>query len=261
MNPHELAAMPAAELASHFRHALAQENRTLVSDAFTQLEWRFQRLTATIEGSQEFLDQFFTLGASAEVRRVHVADPLVRCAARLEYLLELAGERARTVTEATILRQIVESRARGYDMIEALAAAPEAGLTAGKLAKHLRISRSNLSPLIGTFYGYGIIDRKKHGKHVFLTLTPQGRGLLKSRGKKKWRQNATETVHEIYRKAGHQVRNDVLDMPYVEKESILGVLDHALREVAKLHESSAPGPAANIRELGKCLKPPIRRAA
>jgi DNA-binding transcriptional ArsR family regulator len=245
--------MPAAELASHFRHALAQKDLTLISDTFAQLEWRFLRLTATVEGSQEFLDQFFALGASPEVRRLHIDDSRVRCAARLEYFLELAGERARAVTEESLLRQVVESRARGFELIKALATAPQEGLPAGILAKRLRISRSNLSPLIGTFYGYGIIDRRKQGKHVFLSLTLYGRALLGRR--------ETEAVNEIYRRAGLRARNDVLHMPFSGKESILGVLEHALREEAERQRARDPQGAANILALGKNLKRPTPRAA
>jgi len=38
---------------------------------------------------------------------------LAECTNRLEYLLELAGERARWPTHDSILRQIVASRERG----------------------------------------------------------------------------------------------------------------------------------------------------
>lgn len=270
MNPHELAAMPGAELASHFRYALAQKNQTLVSDAFAQLEWRFQRLTATIEGSQEFLDQFFALRSSPEVRRLHIDDPLVRCAARLEYLLEIAGERARLVTEEAILCQVVESRARGFEIIKVLAAAPEEGWTAGKLAKRLRISRSNLSPLIATFYGYGIIDRRKQGKHVFLTLTVQGHALLDSiegaNGKKKSQKkqygfrmldrnaSAAEVGPEIVRAALREVANDIRHTPFSSKRSMLGVADHAVRRVEERIRLTNPVAAGILRAYAEEIK-------
>jgi len=140
-------------------------------DAFAQIESRFHR-------TRQFLDDFLPLGGRPEVRSLHVSDLLARCVTRLEHLLELAGDSARTVTEDAILRQIVESRERGFDFILTLASAPEHGLTAGDLAERLGITPQNLSPLITTFHAQGIVNRSKQGKNAFLTLTPAGRALV-----------------------------------------------------------------------------------
>jgi len=47
-------------------------------------------------------------------------------------------------------------------------------MTAGELAKRLRVKPSNLSPLISKFCAHGILARSEQGKHSFLKLTAQG---------------------------------------------------------------------------------------
>src|SRR5690349_4271290 len=120
MKPHELASLSPADLSLTIRRALAEKNAVLAIDAFAQLESRFRRVTGTIEGSQKFLDDFLDLEGSPEIRARHLDDPFIRCTARLEYLLELAGTRARAQTKESVLRQIIASRERGLDLIRAL---------------------------------------------------------------------------------------------------------------------------------------------
>jgi DNA-binding MarR family transcriptional regulator len=96
----------------------------------------------------------------------------------LEYLLNLAYVRASALDAQAVLRQIVESRERGFDLIRKLATVPEAGITAGDLANAMRISPQNLSPLLTDFHASGVIHREKRGKSVFVTLTPEGRALV-----------------------------------------------------------------------------------
>jgi DNA-binding transcriptional ArsR family regulator len=180
MNPHEIAALSSTELSTHFRQALAQQNVALALDLFTQVESRFQSYSASKEGSQQFVDEFLALDGSSEVRALHIDNRLQRCVARFEYLMELAGERARMQTSEETLHQIVESRERGRELIEVLGSAPMQGMIASELATKLGISPANLSPLIRLFNIHGIIDKKQMGKNVFLRLTAQGQALRKT---------------------------------------------------------------------------------
>jgi DNA-binding transcriptional ArsR family regulator len=180
MNPHEIAALSSTELSTHFRQALAQQNVALALDLFTQVESRFQSYSASKEGSQQFVDEFLALDGSSEVRALHIDNRLQRCVARFEYLMELAGERARMQTSEETLHQIVESRERGRELIEVLGSAPMQGMIASELATKLGISPANLSPLIRLFNIHGIIDKKQMGKNVFLRLTVQGQALRKT---------------------------------------------------------------------------------
>jgi DNA-binding transcriptional ArsR family regulator len=111
---------------------------------------------------------------------LHIDNRLQRCVARFEYLMELAGERARMQTSEETLHQIVESRERGRELIEVLGSAPMQGMIASELATKLGISPANLSPLIRLFNIHGIIDKKQMGKNVFLRLTVQGQALRKT---------------------------------------------------------------------------------
>lgn len=173
MTPHDLAAIDPPGLSDFLCAALERQDVDSAKDALAQIESRFHR-------GQRFLDDFLPLAGRAEVRALHLDDPLAQCVARLEHLLELAGDSARVVTEDAILRQIVDSRERGGDLIQALAAAPEQGLTAGELAQRLGITPQNLSPLIAVFHAQGIVNRSRQGKKAFITLTPEGRALLPS---------------------------------------------------------------------------------
>jgi hypothetical protein len=180
MDPHKLANLPAEELSSFFRDSLAKKKVTDVRDAFTQLESRFLRVAVDLPGSRKFLNSYLPLSGCPEVRPFHITDPLAECVARMEYLLELAGERAREISEEGLLRQIVGSRKRGFDLVRKLATAPEEGFTLDDLAAKMETSSQNLSPLITDFHASGVIHREKQGKSVFITLTPQGRSLLGS---------------------------------------------------------------------------------
>jgi DNA-binding MarR family transcriptional regulator len=273
MNPHQLEALSAGELSAEFRSALSARNVPRALDAFTQLESRFQRLTATIEGSQKFLDQFLLLGGSPEVRALHMDDACARCANRMEYLLELAGEHARSQTIETTLRQIVATRERGHDLLKALSLAPKQGLTAGQLAQKLRVKPSNLSPLIGKFSVHGIIDRSEQGKHSFLKLTPQGRALLEpveveenGNGTAVEREFAfntgiEENQGEIFLEAMRQAVHDVRNTPFQSKKGILGAAEHGLRRVEEQYKLSNPVAAAALGNLRNELRQAISIAS
>jgi hypothetical protein len=178
MDPHELAGLASEELSSFFCNSLAKKEVGDLHDAFTELESRFVRVATDVSGSRRFLDAYLPLSVRPEVRALHMRDPLAECVARMEYLLELAGERAREVSGEAVLRQIVGSRKRGFDLIRKLATAPEEGFTLDDLAARMETSPQNLSPLITDFHASGVIHREKQGKSVFITLTPQGRSLL-----------------------------------------------------------------------------------
>src|ERR1022692_4502951 len=113
MNPHELARLAAEELSSFFCNSLIQKDVADLRDAFTEIEARFLRVSADVSGCRQFLDAYLLLSGRPEVRAYHIRDPLARCVDRVEYLLDLAGGRARTVTGEAVLRQIVDSRERG----------------------------------------------------------------------------------------------------------------------------------------------------
>ncbi len=142
------------------------------------MESRFNGQCTTAEGGRQFVEQFLPAVDQPEIRALRLENPLAQIVDRLEYLLEIAGERARATTELSILHQILDSRERGADILRALAEAPNQGINAGDLAKRLKISPSNLSPLLATFHAHGIIDRVRRGRHLFNTLTSQGRALL-----------------------------------------------------------------------------------
>jgi hypothetical protein len=178
MSPHELTTLDPAHLSEVLCAALNGYSIDSARDAFLQIESRFQGLAKTAEGNREFLDAFLPLSGRPEVRSLHLEDALAQCVARLEYLLELAGEGAGAVTDEAILRQIVDSRERGFDLLHALASAPEHGLAAGDLAERLGITPQNLSPLITMFHAQGIVNRSKQGKNAFITLTEAGRALV-----------------------------------------------------------------------------------
>jgi len=180
MNPYEVVRLTPEGLSSFFCTSLIQKNVADVHDAFMEIESRFLRVSTDVSGSREFLTAYLPLSGLPEVRAFHIRDPLVECVARMEYLLDLAGDRARAVTGEAVLRQIVESRKRGLDLIRNLATVPEAGITAEDLAKAMGISAQNLSPLLMDFHASGVIYREKRGKSVYITLTPQGRALLGS---------------------------------------------------------------------------------
>lgn len=272
MNPQDLTASSASRLCSYLRRALATKDVDAANDALMQVESRFRRMTVTVKGSEKFLDEFLDLGGSTEVRSLNVGDPFIRCAARLEYLLELAGEQARAHTQEATLRQIVTSRERGFDLIRALAAAPEEGLTASKLATRLRISRSNLSPLIGAFYVHGVINRVQRGKHVFIQLTPQGWGMLRSdtaEVKDKESSIADEEVFgvlvdgnvineeigsQIWREAMREVTHDMRQTPFQSKRGRLGAAQHAMRRVEERICRSNPVAAGILRTFSEEIK-------
>jgi DNA-binding MarR family transcriptional regulator len=178
MNPYEVVRLAPEELSSFFCSSLIQKDVADLHDAFAELESRFLRVSTDVGGSREFLTAYLPLSGLPEVRAFHIRDPLVECVARMEYLLDLAGDRARAITGEAVLRQIVESRERGFDLIRKLAEAPDEGITAGDLANAMRISPQNLSPLLTDFHASGVIHREKRGKSVFVTLTPEGRALL-----------------------------------------------------------------------------------
>jgi len=178
MNPDQLARLSALELSERLRKSLREKDLAAARDAFVQIQSRFDRLCGTTEGSRRFLDDFLPLVGKAEVRALHVGDAPTQLVARLEHLLELAGIRARAVTEEAVLRQVVDSRDRGLDLLKALAAAPQQGFRASELAGQLRITPQNLSPLLSAFHAHGLVDRSKRGRHVYVALTRQGRALL-----------------------------------------------------------------------------------
>jgi len=178
MSPHDLARLAPEDLSNFFFNSLVKKEVADLHDAFVELESRFLRVSNDIRGCRDFLDAYLLLSGRPEVRAFHIRDPLVECVARMEYLLELAGARARAVTSEAVLRQIVESRERGFDLIRKLAEAPDEGITAGDLANAMRISPQNLSPLLTDFHASGVIHREKRGKSVFVTLTPEGRALV-----------------------------------------------------------------------------------
>jgi DNA-binding transcriptional ArsR family regulator len=251
MNPHELGMISAQRLCDHFRNAMRRKSVSDTLDAFAQLESRFQRLVATIEGSQKFLDDFLVLSRSSEVRSVHISDPQVRCAARLEYLLELAGQHAHAHTEEETLRQIVGSRERGMDLIQVLAHGPDEGMIAGDLAASLNISKSNLSPLLGAFDIHGIVSRTQQGKHVFVKLTPQARSILDLKrtlsepGIQKKEPPLAQYVIDT-------VVAHIMNTPYSSGKAAFGVLHHALSELAD--QSQDPEIAGSFRGAAQQLK-------
>jgi DNA-binding MarR family transcriptional regulator len=178
MTPHELAALPPAGLADVFRNGLKQKDLSLVEDAFTQLETRFRRMSVNSQGSREFLDQFLNLAACPEVRAVRTRDPFLRIIERMEYLLEVAGDLARAITEEVFLRQVVDSRERGRDIVSALLASEASPPTLGELAAQLETTPQNLSPVIRAFKAQGIVEGSNHGRNVYLKLTQIGSALF-----------------------------------------------------------------------------------
>jgi DNA-binding MarR family transcriptional regulator len=253
MNPHELASLSDTELSSLFYKALLQKAIAPAQDAYTRLESRFHRLTTTAAGSQKFLDEFLALAGRREVRSLHIDDPLARCVARLEYLLELAGERARVQTEEATLRQIVASRERGDAFVQALAAAPPQGFTAGELARKLKVTQQNLSPLIRAFHIHGIIDRRQQGKTAFLKLTPQGRALFVSSPARMTNQ---DPVGRVLGEAVLAVVVDITERPrkFSSQKSKLGVAQHALKTVAERHREENPKAAGLVFGAAEQLK-------
>lgn len=180
MNPHDLARLTAEELSSFFCNSLVKKDVADLHDAFMELESRFLRVSADVGGCRDFLDAHLPVSGRPEVRAVHISDPLVECVARMEYLLDLAGDRARDVSDPAVLRQLVESRKRGPDLIRKLATAPEEGLTLEQLAAKMETTSQNLSPLVMVFHASGVIYRQKRGKSVYITLTEKGRALLEA---------------------------------------------------------------------------------
>lgn len=178
MTPHQLAALPPSELAKVFRQALEAKNLSLTEDVFTQLEARFRRMSANTRGSGEFLDQFLDLANCPEVRAVRTKDPFLRVIERMEYLLEAAGDLSRAVTEEVFLRQVVESRERGREIVDALLAAAASQPTLGELAVRLETTPQNLSPVIRAFKAQGIVESSSYGRNVYLKLTPAGCALF-----------------------------------------------------------------------------------
>jgi DNA-binding transcriptional ArsR family regulator len=178
MSPHELARVSPHQLSEFLRKSLMDKDYSSAADAFTQIESRFEQGCSTMDGSRTFVDDFLPLADSPEIRALHVGEVPVRLAARLEHLLELAGTRARAVTDDAVLRQIVDARDRGMDLLKVLAAAPKYCLIAGELAKRLAITPQNLSPLLSAFHAHGLVDREKRSRNVFVTLMRQGRALL-----------------------------------------------------------------------------------
>ena len=191
MNPHDLAGLSPEAISDVFRKSINENELQTAQDAFSELESRFDQLCGSKEGSRQFLNDYLPLTGSPEVRALHIPDPLARCAAKLEHLLELAGMRARAVDEEAILRQIVDSRERGQDLLNALAAASAQGLQAGELASRLKISPQNLSPILSAFHAHGLLDRTRRGRHVYVTLTRRGRSLAS--------EPKTEPVHVEYK--------------------------------------------------------------
>lgn len=261
MDPHELRILSAAELSSLFCTALAQKTVTLANDVFTQLESRFHRLSSTAEGSQEFLEGFLVLAGGPEMRSFHISDPLTKCVARLEYLLDMAGERARAITSESSLRQIVASRERGFDLIRALSSAPEHGFTAGQLAARLRITPQNLSPLIRAFHAHGIVDRTQKGKNTFLKLTTDGRRLLASsqlalsarHRPLRVRESADALAHNKWAADLEKIIEGIRNTPYPSKKAAFGVACHGFAELAKENDDD-PERAELFRNIADDLK-------
>jgi len=173
--------------------------------------------------------------------------------------MELAGERARMQSSEETLHQIVESRERGREMLQVLEEAPVQGFTASELAGRMKISPSNLSPLIRLFYVHGVIDRNKLGKNAFLQLTQEGRAvlnlyrsadaakeLLDQRGKK-------ESIAEekIFQKAISEVLRDILDTPFRSKRAILGAAKHGICRIEEQYRVSNPTAAELLHALGE----------
>jgi DNA-binding MarR family transcriptional regulator len=178
MNPHSLARLSSPDLCAFFSSSLEKRDHAGARDALAQIETRFHRLSLTHSGSRQFLGDFLDLAGRAEVRARHISDPLIECVARLEYLLELAGEHARSLSQEDVLRQIVSSRERGRELMGVLASAPGEGLTNKEIAARLEVSLQNLSPLLSSFHGHGLVDRVKRGSSIFNLLTPQARALF-----------------------------------------------------------------------------------
>ena len=178
MSPDDISRLTAPKLGALFCKALETKDIELAQDCILYIESRFLREGASITGSRQFVEDFLPVAGWKQVRALRQNDPLVRSVAQLEYLLELAGDHARTVSEEDILRQVVDSRERGRDVIEALADAPGAGYSTKDLAAKLGTSAPNLSPILSLLHAHGVLDRTKQGKHVFNTLTPRGRSLL-----------------------------------------------------------------------------------
>ena len=178
MSPHELTALSAEELSTFFFNSLIQNQIADLRDALGEIECRFLRMSADARGSSDFLDAFMPLSGRAEVRAMHIYDPQVRSVERLEHLLDLAHQCASAKDAQAVLRQIVGSRKRGFDLVRLLADAPEEGFQIKVLSGKMKISHSNLSPLITDFHASGVIHREASGSSAYVRLTPQGRALL-----------------------------------------------------------------------------------
>jgi DNA-binding MarR family transcriptional regulator len=177
MNAHELARLSPSSLMDFVCNALENQDVRSVRDGFTQLQARFERKCTSTDGSRQFLEDFVQLAGRREFRKHHTSDPACRFVAQIEHLLDLANVRASSINKQEVLRQIIDSRERGWELINALSAGPKSGLTSADLAGRLNISPQNLTPLVTVFEAQGLVNRTRQGRFIFVTLTSHGHEL------------------------------------------------------------------------------------
>jgi DNA-binding MarR family transcriptional regulator len=97
-------------------------------------------------------------------------DPVRRYLGRWQHLAELAEALSHDVTAEEAAREFLRSREHGDRLVRIVADAGAEGLKQGELAQSLGITPNHLSNLLREFEAHDLIERRKLGKHVYISL-------------------------------------------------------------------------------------------
>ncbi len=178
MDPIELRSLDAAGFCRYLSESIDSQDISGTSGALAELESRFGGASSSAEASARFVEDYLPVTDQPCFRALRIENPLARYAERVEFLIEMAGDRSRQVSGRDLMIQMVDSRRRGRKIVAALVDAPPEGIKTDALAKQLGTTAPNLSPVLALFQAHGIVARGKRGTLVFNSLSQEARAVF-----------------------------------------------------------------------------------
>jgi len=119
------------------------------------------------------------LADSHEVRQATAGSP-GREAVRWEHLFQMVEALSLPTDLEQEAREFVDSRGYGRELLELVAKAEEANvpLPVGELARQLRRSKSTVVQVLGKMEGRGLVERRRDGRNVYVSLGLMGQVLM-----------------------------------------------------------------------------------
>lgn len=170
----EIAEAAAKALQSNDLDALQAVDAAVHHHLFAQLD------AGDRNSRRQFVLDLGDLTESAPARAIPEPQGPALYLARWKHLAELANASADDVTAEEAARDFLKSRKHGDALLTCLAAAGPEGLRSGDLAQQLNLSDSHLANILSEFEDHDLIERRKAGKYVYVSVGLVGR-LLQAR--------------------------------------------------------------------------------